>query len=89
MTGVLAGAKHLFCVSLRTRLTQQDIDAFNAQYPGLVVRHTTSFHDRFLVLDDSEGHLIGAPLKDAGKKSFGIVRLEDENIVREIMGRLW
>lgn len=75
MTGVLAGAKHLFCVSLRTRLTQQGIDAFNAQYPGLVVRHTTSFHDRFLVLDDSEGHLIGAPLKDAGKKSFGIVRL--------------
>ena len=33
-----------------TRLTAQDIRTFNAQYPTLTVRHTTSMHDRFLIL---------------------------------------
>lgn len=39
----------------KTKLTQYDIDAFNAQYPQLTLRHTTAFHDRLLVLDDHAG----------------------------------
>ncbi|WP_455164409.1 hypothetical protein [Slackia exigua] len=34
-----------------TRLTEQDVDAFNAQYPRLEVERTIAFHDRFLILD--------------------------------------
>lgn len=72
----------------KTRLTKRDVETFNAQYPTLEVRHTASFHDRFLILDGAEGYLIGASLKDAGKKSFAITKLEDSSIVESIIAAL-
>jgi hypothetical protein len=72
----------------RTGLTQLDIDTFNAQYPQLAVEHTTAFHDRFLILDNSEGYFVGASLKDAGKKSFAITSIEDGETVAGILSRL-
>jgi hypothetical protein len=72
----------------KTSLTERDVATFNAQYPTLVVKHTTSLHDRFLILDGVEGYLIGASLKDAGKKSFAITKLEDSSIVGSIVAAL-
>ena len=72
----------------KTSLTERDVATFNAQYPTLEVRRTTSFHDRFLILDGAEGYLIGASLKDAGKKSFAVARLEGSNIVESIVAAL-
>lgn len=72
----------------KTNLTARDVAIFNAQYPELTVRHTTAFHDRFLILDGAEGYLVGASLKDAGKKSFAVARLEDERLVASILAAL-
>lgn len=72
----------------RTGLTQRDVDTFNAQYPRLTVEHTTAFHDRFLIIDGSEGYFVGASLKDAGKKSFAIARIEDAEAVASVLTRL-
>ena len=55
-------------------LTIKDINKFNTQYPTLVVKTNTDFHDRFLILDEMEVYHIGASIKDAGKKSFGITK---------------
>ena len=71
-----------------TRLTAQDVAAFNAQYPHLEVRHTSSFHDRLLLIDGEEIYLVGASLKDAGKKSFAITRLEDMPSPNVLLARL-
>lgn len=71
-----------------TKLSPQDVDTFNAQYPELTVHHTTSFHDRFLILDGQEGYLIGASIKDAGKKCFAVTRLEDNSILATVMSEL-
>lgn len=72
----------------KTKLTVRDIETFNAQYPSLEVRHTTAFHDRFLILDGSEGYLVGASLKDAGKRSFAVTRIEDAAIVQTVLSKL-
>lgn len=72
----------------KTCLTERDIATFNVQYPTLEVRHTASFHDRFLILDGVEGYLIGASLKDAGKKSFAITKLEGSSIIESIIAAL-
>ncbi|WP_130810705.1 ORF6N domain-containing protein [Olsenella sp. Marseille-P4559] len=72
----------------KARLTAKDVETFNAQYPELTVRRTESFHDRFLILDGMEACLVGASLKDAGKKAFGITRIEDNEIVQAILERL-
>lgn len=72
----------------KTKLTQRDVGTFNAQYPQLAVCHTTAFHDRFLILDGTEGYLVGASLKDAGKKSFAVARIEDQSIIEAILSKL-
>ena len=54
----------------------------NAQYPKLAVRYTESFHDRFLVVDDRELYLVGASLKDLGRKCFAFTKLDAGEIRR-------
>ena len=71
-----------------TKLTAADIAKFNIQYPTLTVKHTNAFHDRFLILDHSEAYHIGASLKDAGKKCFAITLLQEEGLLRNLLGRL-
>ncbi len=69
-----------------TKLTAQDVAAFNAQYPQLDVKFTSVFHDRFLILDKKTVYHIGASLKDAGKKCFGVTLMKDA--VPELMKKL-
>ena len=59
----------------RPMLAATDIAKFNTQYPTLTVRYSEKFHDRFLILDDREIYLIGASLKDLGKKCFAFTKL--------------
>jgi hypothetical protein len=72
----------------RTRLSETDANNFNQQYPTLKVKYTGVFHDRFLILDAVCAYHIGASLKDAGKKCFGISLIEDTRIVNDILERL-
>ena len=71
----------------RTKLSQEDVNNFNSQYPLLEVRYTKVFHDRFLILDKKNVYHIGASLKDAGKSGLEFL-IEDAGIVRDILQRL-
>lgn len=70
------------------RLTNQDVAQFNVQYPTLEVTRTQVFHDRFLILDGTTAYHIGASLKDAGKKCFGITLLEEPQLIADLLNRL-
>lgn len=70
------------------RLTRDDVDVFNAQYPSLTVLRTRAFHDRFLILDGETAYHIGASLKDAGKKCFGIDLIQDEGLTKMLIEKL-
>lgn len=69
-------------------LTIKDINKFNTQYPTLTVKINTDFHDRFLILDNTEVYHVGASIKDAGKKSFGITKIEDKDLVESLLKRV-
>jgi len=47
-----------------------------------VVRTNESFHDRFLIIDDKELYLVGASLKDLGRKCFALMKLDPGEIPR-------
>ena len=64
----------------RPKILPADVAKFNAQYPSLSVRFRENFHDRFLVVDDRELYLIGASLKDLGKKCFGFTKMDSTEI---------
>ena len=64
------------------RLAASDIAKFNAQYPTLSIRESTAFHDRFLAIDNRELYLVGASLKDLGRKCFGFTKMDPAEIAR-------
>ena len=64
------------------KISDADIATFNAQYPRLAVRYNETFHDRFLIVDDKELYLIGASLKDLGRKCFGFTKMDAGEIER-------
>lgn len=70
------------------QLTNRDAANFNAQYPILTVKKTQIFHDRFIVLDGKTVYHIGASIKDAGKKCFGISLIDDPGVVTDLLNRL-
>ena len=72
----------------QTKLTKADVKNFNAQYPTLKIKYTKVFHDRFLILDRVTAYHVGASLKDAGKKCFGINLIQDAGIIKDILQRL-
>ncbi len=74
--------------SPKNPLTAKDINTFNKQYKKLIIKHINTFHDRFILLDNSTCYHIGASIKDAGKKSFAISKIEDTQIVKDILKRL-
>ena len=69
-------------------LSTKDITKFNAQYPKLLVKTTTDFHDRFLIVDKTDVYHIGASIKDAGKKSFGITKIADKDLIQSLLNKV-
>ena len=63
---------HTYRISKQLKL---DIKKHNAQYAPITIKVFKKAHDRFLIIDD-EVYLIGASLKDLGKKWFGFTLLE-------------
>lgn len=60
---------------------------FNTQYGALILHATSIYHDRFLIIDDKTIYLIGASLKDAGKRLFAFTQI-DASQINAIKARL-
>lgn len=55
---------------------QLDLQRHNQQYSPIVVNFCQRNHDRFLIIDDAV-YIFGASLKDAGKKLFAYIRMQE------------
>ena len=75
------GVRIKICHGSRAALGSQDVRTFSRQYGPIDVKCDDSFHDRYLILDAKECYHIGASLNHAGKRVFGISRVEDGDVV--------
>ena len=82
------GVNVLIVTSGNGNLTERDIAKFNSQYPKLAVKISKDFHDRFFIIDRNEVYHIGASIKDAGKKSFGITKLDVEDLTKSLLDKV-
>lgn len=82
------GVNVLIVTSGNGNLTDKDVAKFNSQYPKLAVKISKDFHDRFFIIDRNEVYHIGASIKDAGKKSFGITKLEVEELMKSLLAKV-
>lgn len=76
-----AGVAISICYGPRAGLCPQDITAYSRQYGAISTKVSPDFHDRYLILDGKECYHIGTSLNHAGKKVFGMERMEDLDII--------
>lgn len=55
---------------------QLDLQRHNQQYPPITINVCQHNHDRFLIIDDMV-YVFGASLKDAGKKLFAYILMQE------------
>ena len=55
---------------------QLDVQRHNQQYPPITIHACQRNHDRFLIIDNVV-YLFGASLKDAGKKLFAYIQMQE------------
>ena len=55
---------------------QLDVQRHNQQYTPIIINVCQRNHDRFLIIDDVV-YVFGASLKDAGKKFFAYIRMQE------------
>ncbi|NOX64340.1 MAG: hypothetical protein GXO85_00750, partial [Chlorobi bacterium] len=56
-------------------------NAFNKQYGNLSIKTSSAFHDRFLIIDDSEFYHFGASIKDLGNRGFMFSLIEEKFVI--------
>lgn len=78
----------LIATAGKGNLSAKDKNKFNSQYPKLSIKTTTDFHDRFLIIDKTEVYHIGASIKDAGIKSFDITKIEDKDLIQNLLNKV-
>ena len=72
-------AAHVPATIYTRQLSQQqqlDVQRHNQQYPPITINICQRNHDRFLIIDDVV-YIFGASLKDAGKKLFAYIRMQE------------
>ena len=65
---------------------QLDVQRHNQQYPPININTCQHNHDRFLIIDDVV-YLFGASLKDAGKKLFAYIKMQETPAV-QLLGNI-
>ena len=81
------GVNVLLYTASKTKITNLDVQKFNAQYPTLTLNFTSKMHDRFLIIDNSVLYHICASLKDLAKKCFAFEIL-DSSLIPSVLGNL-
>ena len=71
--------------SMKSNISKLDIQKFNKEYPILEIAKSNKFHDRFMVIDNTEIYHLGASLKDLGKKCFAFSKIEDKEYVKKLL----
>jgi hypothetical protein len=62
--------------------------AFKAQHGSLVIKSSSAFHDRFVVIDSATVYHFGASIKDLRKKTFMFSLIEEPDIVAALQARI-
>ena len=73
-----SGVEISLFVSSKAKLTKDDVNSFNIQYGKLQTHKIDSFHDRFIIIDDTELYHLGTSLNYLANKTFAITKMESD-----------
>ena len=64
------------------------IKKYQSQYNNLTIKINSSFHDRFIIIDDKILYHSGASFKYLGKKCFAINKIDNMEMIKDIKNKL-
>ncbi len=70
------------------KYNNQDYEKYKMQYKNVELIINNTFHDRFIIIDKKTLYHCGASFKDLGKKCFEISRIEDNDILDDLLKKL-
>ena len=68
-----------------SKINENDLNKYNKQYNNIEVIISNKFHDRFIRLDNETLYHSGASFKDLGKKCFAINKIENGQILEQLL----
>ena len=71
----------------RGQPTSTEIAKFNRQYQGLTVTYSDDFHDRFVLIDNTELHNLGSSINSLGRR-LTTYTTRDPKEIRKILAQL-
>ena len=71
------------------KYNNQDYEKYKEQYNNVKLIINNDFHDRFIIIDRKILYHCGASFKDLGKKCFEITKIEDKDILNNLIIKLF
>ena len=73
---------------ITNKYNNKDYEKYKEQYSNVTLVIDNSFHDRFIIIDKKILYHSGASFKDLGKKCFSITKIEDTEILDNLLSKL-
>lgn len=64
------------------------INKYQSQYHNITIKINKSFHDRFIIIDNTTLYHCGSSFKDLGKKCFAISEIDNIETIKDIQMKL-
>ena len=79
--------KSIFVIT--KNINQKDLEMYKKQYQNIKIKCDNSFHDRFIIIDKKVLYHCGASFKDLGNKCFAINKMENKEILENLLDKIW
>ena len=73
---------------ITNKYNNNDYNKYKEQYKNVELIINNNFHDRFIILDKKVLYHCGASFKDLGKSCFEISKIEDNDILENIIKKI-
>lgn len=72
-------------IIITNKYNNDDYIKYKKQYHNITLKINNSFHDRFIILDDSILYHCGSSFKDLGKNCFEISKIEEKDMLEQLL----
>ena len=73
---------------ITNKYNNNDYEKYKKQYNNVKLIINNNFHDRFIIIDKKILYHSGASFKDLGKKCFEISKIEDQDILNNLLKKI-
>jgi len=88
MLDIISKCKTKVLLVTANKLNDIDFLKYEKQYNNLNIKINNKFHDRFIVIDKCILYHLGSSLNSIGYKCFAITKIDDEDILNQLIKKL-